>query len=149
LDRPWKPLLALFKESNPGEVIRKIAIGAISAGILFFVVNIGLLLMQNHRAPDPPQSAPKEAVAKSNPFTLQVAAYLHRGDAEQYIQKLKQQNLNAYLTEAQGHSKKWYQVRISHFADSAEAKKYGESLKSKGLINDYYVANYELSLNDP
>ena len=43
---------------------------------------------------------------------------------------------------AKGKKKKWYQGRVSHFVSKKSAIAYGESLKKKGLIDDFYVANY-------
>ena len=78
----------------------------------------------------------------SDPFTLQVAAYLNSQHAKRYVEKLKKQGLDAYWTEAVRGQKRWYQVRLSHFADKKSARDYGEELKSRRIIEDYYVANY-------
>jgi septal ring-binding cell division protein DamX len=78
----------------------------------------------------------------TDPFTLQVAAYLKPGYAKKYVGQLKKQNLDAYWREAISGDKKWYQVRIAHFPDKKSARDFGESLKAKGIIDDYYVANY-------
>jgi hypothetical protein len=78
----------------------------------------------------------------TDPFTLQVAAYLKHEHARQFVEQLKKLELDAYWTEAVRGQKKWYQVRISHFADKKSARDYGEALKGRGVIEDYYVANY-------
>lgn len=78
-----------------------------------------------------------------DPFTLQVAAYLKPDDAQRYVDTLKKKGLNAYLTQASGAKKKWFQVRVSHFKTKAEARTYGDMLKTKRIIEDYYVANYK------
>jgi hypothetical protein len=117
-------------------------IGVLCAGIVFFVVNGVFLDSLDHPADKLPP-APFEEKAK--PYTIQVAAFMSMGDAKEYIQKLREQDLNVYMTEANRYNKKWYQVRISHFADPQEARIYGADLKSKGLIDDYYVTN----LNHP
>jgi hypothetical protein len=36
----------------------------------------------------------------------------------------------------------YHQVRISHFRDQQSARDFGRSLKSRGLIEDFYVTNY-------
>ena len=77
-----------------------------------------------------------------DPFTLQVAAYLKPTYAQKYVEQLKKQGFDAYWREAISANKKWYQVRISHFADKKSARDFGESLKTRGIIDDYYVANY-------
>jgi hypothetical protein len=83
------------------------------------------------------------AVVVTDPFTIQVAAYLKPDYAHQYVARLKKQGLDAYWTEATSGNKKWYQVRVSHFPDKNSARQYAESLKAKGVIDDYYVANYQ------
>ena len=83
------------------------------------------------------------AVVITDPFTIQVAAYLKPDYAQRYVTQLKKQGLDAYWTEAASGNKRWYQVRVSHFKDKASARAYGESLKAKGIIDDYYVANYQ------
>lgn len=141
-DRFITAFLVLLQKGKSAGLLRWTALVCICGGILFLVVNI-VALLPDEEPIEEKEPHPKVIVEPEDPFTLQVAAYSSRDDAERYVQKLKQQNLNAYLTEAQRRDKKWYQVRISHFADHAEAKKYGEILKSKGIINDYYVANYK------
>jgi cell division protein FtsN len=79
----------------------------------------------------------------TDPYTLQVAAYLKTEHAEKYVAQLKSLGLDAYWTEAQGAKSKWYQVKLSHFADKASALAYGDTLKAKGIIDDFYVANYQ------
>ena len=84
--------------------------------------------------------SPQEAI--SDPFTLQVAAYLNPQHAKKFVEHLKKQGLDAYWTEAVRGQKRWYQVRLSHFADKKSARDFGEELKSRKIIEDYYVANY-------
>ena len=116
--------------------------GALCAGIVFFVVNGVFLDSLDHPADKLP---PVPLEEKTKPYTIQVAAFMSMGDAKEYIQKLSARNLNAYMTEANRYNKKWYQVRISHFADPQEARIFGADLKSKGVIDDFYVTN----LNHP
>ncbi len=96
--------------------------------------------------------SPPDVVAKvpviTDPFTIQVAAYLKRGDAQQFVDQLIQAGLDAFLTRATSANRSWYQVKVSHFASREAAQGYGRELKSKGLIDDFYVANYEHSRRD-
>ncbi|MCP4625942.1 MAG: SPOR domain-containing protein [bacterium] len=71
-----------------------------------------------------------------------VAAYLKPEYARNYVQQLKKRGLDAYWSEAVSGDKKWYQVRVSHFASKQAARDYGQRLKVQGIIDDYYVANY-------
>jgi hypothetical protein len=97
------------------------------------------------RAPAPPpsvQPAPPAAAAATDPYTLQVAAYLKPEYALKLVEELKRKGLDAYWTETSSGGKLWYQVRISHFPDQESARNYGRNLKWKGLIDDFYVTNY-------
>jgi len=82
-------------------------------------------------------------IATTDPFTIQVAAYRQEINAKKYIGQLKENGLDAYYVVVHTSSSKWYQVRISHFRTKDEARTYGLSLKKKGKIKDFYVANYK------
>ena len=118
------------------------------AAVGMFGVAVGWLLISTtlHLANDfkPVETVPEPVVVPvTDPFTLQVAAYLKEDDARRYVAQLKKQSLDAYLTRASGNNKTWYQVRIAHFKTKDEARSMGEDLKTRHLIGDYYVANYK------
>jgi hypothetical protein len=123
---------------------RRILTGIVLAGLVLgiggLVVNTVGHLVVTERTGDK-KSEPATAVI-TDPFTLQVAAYLKHEHAKRFVEQLKKHGLDAYWTEAVRGPKRWYQVRLSHFADKKSARDYGETLKSKGIIDDYYVANY-------
>ncbi len=79
--------------------------------------------------------------AAVQPFTLQVAAYLKEESALRRVEELRQRGLDAYLSTAERGGKRWYQVRVSHFADPQSAREVGRALRDKGWIEDFYVAN--------
>jgi hypothetical protein len=89
-------------------------------------------------------SEPERAVvpAVTDPFTIQVAAYIRPEEAKRFTERLRKQGLDAFIAVAGTSDRKWYQVKISHFATRAAAREFGEQLKTKGLIDDFYVANY-------
>jgi len=118
----------------------------ISMGL--FVVAVGWLVISTamHLAADfkTVEKAPTPVVVPvTDPFTLQVAAYLKETDARRVVDQLKKQGLDAYWTRATGANKTWYQVRVSHFATKAQARAAGDDLIKRQLIGDYYVANYK------
>ncbi len=76
-------------------------------------------------------------------FTIQVAAYLKRNHADEYVAKLKQKGLDAYIYKADGGGRTWFIVRISRFSDRESAAQYGEKLKQQHLIDDFFVDNNE------
>ncbi|MEJ2039474.1 MAG: SPOR domain-containing protein, partial [Desulfosarcinaceae bacterium] len=90
----------------------------------------------------PTQSVPEMPAAPTDPFTIQVAAYLKMEDARHFVARLKDNGLDAFWNEATSAHRKWFQVKVSHFATKAAAQAYAEQLKAKGLIDDFYVANY-------
>jgi hypothetical protein len=120
----------------------------ISISLLVIIAAVGLFAWNTLRhltTPQPPpavEKTPPPPLEVTDPFTLQVAAYLSLDYAKQFVAELKNEGLDAYWNTAVSGRKKWYQVRISHFATKAEALQLGESLKAKGLIDDFYVANY-------
>jgi hypothetical protein len=128
---------------SPG--LRRTITWSLTAGlgilvIVFLINTVGYLTPS---APPEPQPVVLPAAAPAPPpmpFTLQVAAYLKPEHAEHYLEELRKQAIDAYIVKAHSNDKTWYQVRIAHFPNKAEALAYGSDLKSKGLIEDFYVA---------
>ena len=125
-----------------GRTLKWLLFGCVALATVLLIFNTVGHLARKDKV-DPEVVAAKSAVV-SDPFTLQVAAYLKPEHAVKYVASLKKEGLEAYWQEAVSGKKKWYQVRISHFADKASARAFGEKLKSKGIIDDYYVANYNI-----
>ena len=94
-------------------------------------------------ASSPVQKPPETAA--SGRFTIQVAAYRNRDLAIDESDRLKQQGFtDAYWGESRISDENiWYYVRISRFEGKQEAKEFGDDLKSRGIIDDFYVANYK------
>jgi hypothetical protein len=118
---------------------KALGLGVVALGLILLIANT---VQHLQPSPPPPPPAPAQTPAVTDPFTIQVAAYLKAEDAKRFAAQLKAQGLDAYWTEAVGANRKWYQVRIDHFATKAAARQFGEELKAKDLINDFYVANY-------
>ncbi len=121
--------------------VKWMVMGLFMIGVGWLVINTAMHLAATFK---PVEKVPVPApVLVTDPFTLQVAAYLKETDARRYVDQLKGQGLDAYWTRASGVNKTWYQVRISHFKTKAEARAAGEDLKKRQLIGDFYVANYK------
>jgi hypothetical protein len=117
------------------------AMGLFMIAVGWLVINTAMYMAVTFKTVEKP---PEPVVAPAtDPFTLQVAAYLKETDARRYVDQLKGQGLDAYWARASGSGKTWYQVRIAHFKTKAEARAVGEDLKARQLIGDYYVANYK------
>ncbi len=119
---------------------KKALILLLTSAVLIFLVNTANYLKTSKD--NAPHILKPLSTVVTDPFTLQVAAYLKPEDAMQYVKMLKSHGLKAYWVEAVGTKRKWYQVRLSHFKTKESAKKLGDSLKNRGIIDDYYVANY-------
>jgi tetratricopeptide (TPR) repeat protein len=121
-------------------VLTGILLFGLALGIGALVVNTVSHLTVKEAPTDKDVTPPVKVIA--DPFTLQVAAYLKLEYAKQYVQQLKKRGVDTYWSEAVSGEKRWYQVRVSHFATKQAARDYGEKLKADGIIDDYYVANY-------
>ena len=115
-------------------------------GAALLILGVVLLILNTVSHLQKSGKKPAEKIKVTHPvtgrFTLQVAAYLKLEHAKRYAAVLKKQDVEVYWTEARGKQKKWYQVRISRFPDKASARVHGEALKAKGIVDDYYIANY-------
>ncbi len=121
-------------------IVKWAAMGLSIAGVALLVINT---VMHLSSPPKTVETPPEQVIVLvADPFTIQVAAYLKESDARRYVDRLKNNGMDAYWTRASGGGKTWYQVRISHFETKAAAKVFGENLKMRGMVDDYYVANY-------
>ena len=142
-----------FKELGSGEHAQKwltaIPIRYVlpSVTIVLIIALVAVAGWRFYRRPvQTPQHHPVPEVVEepviTDPFTIQVAAYLKRDDAQRLVDQLIQAGLDAFWTQAASAQRSWYQVKVSHFETREGAQAYGRELKSKGLIDDFYVANY-------
>ncbi|THB80082.1 MAG: SPOR domain-containing protein [Desulfobacteraceae bacterium] len=114
--------------------------GVLGVFLVIFVINT-----VSHLSPQkvPPKEPVPIEIVLPKPFTIQVAAYLKQDHAEQYVQRLKKNDINARIRMTDGGGKTWYLVMVSEFDDKKSAADYGRSLKSKGIISDFFVNNNE------
>lgn len=138
-------VLRAWRAAGQKPAARRAALGVALGLCIVILVAVG-----RHRVvPDSVESPETETIVPveqppevNDPFTIQVAAYLKGDDAQRFVDQLKQQGLDAFSTEATSANRKWYQVKVSHFRTKDQAMQYGQELKSRGLIDDYYVANF-------
>ena len=99
--------------------------------------------------PAPPTAEVMEPVLPVNPtppllpkrFTIQVSAYLKESHAQAFLEQLTDQGITSWISTAEGGGKTWYLIRIEKFATKADAALFGDTLKGKKMINDYFVDN--------
>jgi len=137
-----RDLFNIIKHFRNSKLIIKWAMMTILAvGVIILMINTVSHLIRTKRVLYEKEKTTEIIV--TDPFTLQVAAYLKPQDAERYVKYLKTKKLDAFWIKRRGKRKVWYQVRVSHFANKTSARAYGKNLKAKGIIDDFYVANYE------
>jgi hypothetical protein len=129
------------RSSRTRAFLKWAAVTLLSVVVVLMIINTIRHLAQT-RPPEKAAATPIKEIVIGK-FTLQVAAYLKKEHAEKYIAALKTRGVEAYWIEATRHNKRWYQVRVSHFPDKDAARAFGLALKKKGLIDDFYVANYD------
>jgi len=130
-----KALIYLIKNSRRSRLIIEWSMMAVLVvGVAILVVNTAGHLIKTEKS----LSEKKELtqVAITDPFTIQVAAYLRPEDAQRYVRYLKERGLDAYWTKRKGTKKTYYQVRVSHFADKASAKGYGTQILLHRALED-------------
>ncbi len=129
-----------LQSAQSRKVLAGVLLTVLAAAVIALVINTASHLIKVEKPVARKVEKAPEVI--TDPFTLQVAAYLKPTYAKKYVEQLQKQGLDAYWREAISADKKWYQVRISHFADKKTARDFGESLKARKIIDDYYVANY-------
>jgi hypothetical protein len=143
----WGLVSWFFGSRKRRRALAGVLLAAMAVGVGVLVVNTIGYLRPSPQPSETPAAKVSEPVAQAvvvtDPYTLQVAAFTNPEYAERYVADLKNQGVEAYWMKAEGKSRIWYQVRVSHFPDKEAARSYGEQLKSQGMIDDFYVANYE------
>ncbi len=113
-------------------------LGSISLWLLVFMYNT----VSHLRAPGTVDEIEVIIEKKiSKPFTIQVAAYLKESHADKYLKILRQNSIEARIKKTGGGGKTWYLIQVSEFADRADATAYGNLLKQKNIIEDFFVSN--------
>jgi len=88
------------------------------------------------------ESAPVEDENNRKYFSLQVGAVKNLRSAEKHLSPLTARGLEVYLLEPQS-QRGWYRIRVGKYRSQNEARFAADSLKSAGIISDYFVSNYD------
>lgn len=135
-----------WRESARTRYMAKWAAVSLFAAVVFISgIRTVIYISETKESPEsvvpPPQ---KPQIAASGRYTIQAASFRNQAQAISYSDRLQNMGLPAYWGESRTTGKDvWYYVRISRFEGKQEAKEYGEDLKNKGIIDDFYVANYK------
>jgi len=112
---------------------------------LVVVVVVGRLLTR----PTPPTPAPPVSPWRYAPpagadmgFTLQIMSSRDSAATARYVARIHDDSLYAYALAPRRNSS-WYRVRLGWFAARAAADSVAAMLKSRGRIDEWYVANFD------
>ncbi len=84
------------------------------------------------------------AASQTGKFTIQIVAAQSPTEAEEMVSLLKANGIEAYVLKSVILGKgTFYRVRAGKFSNANEARKYGEGLKQKGIVPEFFVAPYE------
>jgi len=89
------------------------------------------------------------AAAQVNQYTVQLEAFLLLERAQERVQQLKAQGLDAYIVKSEVAGKgTLFRVRVGKFPNQNDARKYGASLQTRGVVPAYFIAAYEDPFED-
>src|SRR5262245_64821752 len=84
------------------------------------------------------------AAAQVDQYTVQLEALLLLEKAQERVQQLNAQGLDAYIIKSEVSGKgTLFRVRVGKFPNQNEARKYGASLQTRGVVPAYFIAAYE------
>lgn len=132
---------------QPGNTIRRFVVLTVVTGVVMLSVNTVSHLFHTPEPPVP--STPKTVtedveshVVPQKKFTIQVAAYLIKSHAEQYLENLEKRGVDqGTIASVEGGGKIWYLIRVGKYETKESAREYGNKLKSQGFVNDFFVDN--------
>ncbi|MBF0259920.1 MAG: SPOR domain-containing protein [Desulfamplus sp.] len=138
---------AIAANPNFRKNISRLILLIVITGVFMLIVNTVSHLF---RTPSPPLPSTPKTVAEDvevqvipqKKFTIQVAAYLSKSHAEQYLKKLEKKGIaGGEISSVEGGGKTWYLIRIGQYETKESAAEYGNNLKSKGMVEDFFVDN--------
>jgi len=91
-----------------------------------------------------PGGAVGAALTQGNSYTVQLEANPELETAQESIERLRTQGVDAYIIKSRVKSKgTFFRVRSGNFPTEAEAQNYGAGLEEKGVAADFYVVRYK------
>ncbi|MFA7332069.1 MAG: SPOR domain-containing protein [Candidatus Delongbacteria bacterium] len=114
-------------------------------GVIALAAGLSRLL---EKAPPPMQAPPQVAFDYAPPadveagFTLQILASRDSSQTAAYVQRLHGDGRYAYALAPRSNSS-YYRVRLGWFLDRAAADSVASLLRQRGVIDEWYVANFD------
>lgn len=94
--------------------------------------------------PAPPTGPSGPSVVPVTPnrgnYTLQIGSYPDKAQADDRVSRLKTANVTARIVEAQVPGRGvWYRVQVGAYQNRDEAGKYGNQIRSAGLVQEFII----------
>ncbi|MBZ0264486.1 SPOR domain-containing protein, partial [bacterium] len=110
---------------------------------VFCLIILLLLILPNKDSGTHNLSKPG-TITSEMPFTIQVAAYREENRAISHMNDLRVKGIDSYIVYPSGEGNRWYRVRFGNYASATLATQQADSLKSRGLISDFFVSRFEV-----
>lgn len=117
----------------------------ITVVVLFFAVAVGcaerkIIVLKSQRGPAPETSANQVRSVRRINYSIQLGAFRNMENAVRLASSLMKHGLDAYYFK---HNSGLYKVRFGNFFSKESAKTKAENLRSKGIIEEYYIVGPE------
>ncbi|MGH7497089.1 MAG: SPOR domain-containing protein [bacterium] len=119
---------------------REVALGFMILALFGIIYLTRSISFSNQAGPVAP--AASAGADTTHYFSLQVVALKDKRSADAAAGLLQRRRLEVYVLEPRS-SRGWYRVRVGKYSSARRARLAADSLKSAGLIDDYFVTNYE------
>jgi cell division protein FtsN len=115
-----------------------VLIGA-AAVVVALGIGITLLSRTEKQAPPPPVEQEENLAGY---FALQVGAWKKAHSADQEKEKLQAAGLRVRILQPRS-SAGWYRIHVGKYSNRNAAQAAADSLKKRGVIDDYFIAEYQ------
>jgi hypothetical protein len=106
------------------------------------VLGMGYWALSRSPASKPAEATPAMKDSTAVYFSLQVGAVRNVKVAEREAEKWRRRGLEAHVLKAQT-SKGWQRLRVGKYRSKQAAQHAADSLRTVGMIRDYFIVNYE------
>jgi cell division septation protein DedD len=103
--------------------------------------SIPITVVRQTASPSPPAPTQAAPVDSSEPYTVQVGAFLNPNNASRLIEAMQEKGYEATLTVTEAAVRKWNIVRIGHYTDETAALEAARQISRKENMETAVVKN--------
>ncbi len=119
----------------------------VAAGVTVIVIlilsGVRRFGMRNGSPAEPPGLTLPGPVRSQQPYTIQVAAHRSQERAVRHLKSLRSSGVDAYFVVTSSEDKTFFRLRVGKFSNTGEAGVFADSLKTLGIIDDFYIVQFE------